>query len=93
MEYWSPRDFQLSVDDKHFAFKMDTDLYILMKAKARAYSINMSRDGTKFVVCSSDQKIRIFRFLDGKLSRAYDESPQSTQDLQRAGGGGSLLHF
>lgn len=87
IEYWSPIDHHLSNDERHFRSKMDTDLFGLMRAKAAAWSIAVSSDGSKFAIYSSDQKIRLFKFLEGKLSRAYDESLGCAQDLQRSGGG------
>jgi len=89
IEYWSPKDYQLSKDERHFASKMATDLYTFMKAKAHVFALAISNDGNKFATFSSDDKVRVFRFLDGKLSRAYDEALQSVQDLQRAGSGES----
>lgn len=86
IEYWSPRDYQLSNDERHFTSKLDTDLFALMKSKANAWSIAVSPDGSRFAVYSSDHKVRLFRFLDGKLSRTYDESLTCAQDLQRTGG-------
>eukprot|EP00951_Prasinocladus_malaysianus_P038912 scaffold430902_cov22-Prasinocladus_malaysianus.AAC.1 len=34
----------------------------------------VSKDGSKFASFCSDKKVRVFRFLTGKLYRAYDES-------------------
>ena len=87
IEYWSPIDYHLSNDERHFSSKMETDLFTLMRAKAMAWSIAVAPDGSRFAIYSSDQKIRVFRFLEGKLSRAYDESLACAQDLQRSGGG------
>ena len=87
IEYWSPMDYQLSKDDRHFSSKLSTDLFTLMKAKTAAWSLAISSDGSKFAVYCSDHKIRVFKFLEGKLSRAYDESLACAQDLQRTGGG------
>lgn len=34
----------------------------------------VSKDGSQFVVCGSDSRLRVFRFTTGKLRRVYDES-------------------
>ena len=93
IEYWSPEDYQLSKDERHFVSKMDTDLYALLKAKTAATALAIAPDGSRFATLARDHKVRVFRFLDGKLSRTYDESMQSAQDLQRAGGGEFFLLF
>lgn len=87
IEYWSPQDFQLSTDERHFTSKLDTDLFALMKAKAEPWSLAISPDCLRFAISSSDEKIRIFKFLEGKLSKTYDESLACAQDMQRTGGG------
>lgn len=41
-------------EEVQFSFKLDTDLYALAKAKTSAHSIDVSRDGSKFVTFSAD---------------------------------------
>lgn len=90
IEYWSTEDYALSKDERHFASKMDTDLFALLKAKTTCRSLAISPDGEKFACYCDDQKVRVFRFLDGKLSRVFDESIETAHALQREGGGRSI---
>ena len=54
IEYWSPSTFSFT-DGTAFKSKLDTDLYALAKAKAAALSLDVSRDGSQFVIFSSDR--------------------------------------
>ena len=40
------------------------------------YAVQVSEDGSQFCLFCEDFKIRVFRFLTGKLKRSYDESPK-----------------
>ncbi len=60
IEYWSPSSFRFPDDGVVFRSKLDTDLYALAKAKAIAYSLDVSRDGSLFVVFSSDRSVLDF---------------------------------
>lgn len=84
IEYWSADSYRQPQDEVQFSFKMDTDLYALAKAKTCAHSIDVSKDGSKFVTFSADSKVRVFHFSTGKLSRSYDESLAAANDLQRS---------
>ena len=56
LEYWCPgTGGALPAGAVSFSFKLDTDLYALAKAKAHALSLDVSKDGSKFVVFSSDR--------------------------------------
>ena len=55
IEYWSPSSFRFPDDGVAFRSKLDTDLYTLAKARAIACSLDVSRDGSQFVVFSSDR--------------------------------------
>ena len=84
IEYWSPSTRELVKEEDGLAFgsKFKTDLYALMKAKTRAKCMTVARDGSKFAVLSADDKIRLFRFLDGKLLKVIDESIDAMQAIQ-----------
>ena len=82
IEYWSPSTGELVKDGLAFESKFKTDLYALMKAKTKAKCLSVSPDGSKFAVFSEDEKLRFFRFLDGKLLKVIDESIDSTQAIQ-----------
>ena len=93
IEYWSPTNQELIKDDLIFSSKFETDLYCLSKSKAVAKTISCSHDGAKFAILSSDDKIRIFRYLDGKLVKVIDESISSAQELQKSGSGELVKGF
>lgn len=48
--------------------------------------ITLSPDSSSFVTFSlPDRQIRVFNFLTGKISRKYDESLTTIQEMQQAG--------
>ncbi|MEQ2208775.1 Peptidylprolyl isomerase domain and WD repeat containing protein 1, partial [Xenoophorus captivus] len=75
LEYWTglPNEFKFP---KHvdWEYKTDTDLYEFAKQKTYPISLAFSPDGKKMATIASDRKVRIFRFLTGKLMRVFDES-------------------
>lgn len=83
IEYWSPSEGQLIKDGLSFTSKFSTDLYALMKSKATACALAISPDGSKFAIMSSDKRIRLFKYLSGKLSKVFDESLEAIQELQK----------
>lgn len=87
IDFWSPDGYGFPQDEVSFTSKLDTDLYALAKAKVAAHSLEISPDGSRFVVVASDRKIRVFKFASGKLSRVYDESLEAANQLQRGGSG------
>jgi peptidylprolyl isomerase domain and WD repeat-containing protein 1 len=74
-----------------FETKLDTDLYCLAKAKTTAMSLDVSKDGTKFVLFGADRRIRILRYTTGKLIKTYDESLEASRELQKSGPEGLRL--
>jgi len=85
IEYWSPVDYQFPTAAVDFRFKSDTDLYSLAKAKTKALSLEMSKDGEQFSTMGPDRRVRVFRFATGKLRHVIDESLESANDVQRSG--------
>ena len=75
VEYWSgPKgdyDFPKNVA---FESKIDTDLYDFAKHKTYPTSMAVSNNGKFIATLGADKKIRIFRFLMGKLYCVIDES-------------------
>lgn len=75
LEYWTglPSEFKFP---KHvqWEYKTDTDLYEFAKCKTYPTSLAFSPDGKKMATIATDRKVRIFRFLTGKLMRVFDES-------------------
>ncbi|XP_005997502.1 peptidylprolyl isomerase domain and WD repeat-containing protein 1 [Latimeria chalumnae] len=84
LEYWTgpPNDYKFprNVD---WEYKTDTDLYEFAKCKTYPCSISFSPDGKKMATIGSDRKVRIFRFLTGKLARVFDESLTMFTELQQ----------
>lgn len=75
LEYWTglPSEFRFP-KNVHWEYKTDTDLYEFAKHKTYPTSLAFSPDGQKMATIASDRKVRIFRFLTGKLMRVFDES-------------------
>lgn len=75
LEYWTglPSEFKFP-KHVHWEYKTDTDLYEFAKHKTYPTSLAFSPDGKKMATIASDRKVRIFRFLTGKLMRVFDES-------------------
>ncbi|XP_071322219.1 peptidylprolyl isomerase domain and WD repeat-containing protein 1 [Trachinotus anak] len=84
LEYWTglPSEFKFP---KHvdWEYKTDTDLYEFAKHKTYPTSLAFSPDGKKMATIASDRKVRIFRFLTGKLMRVFDESLTMFTELQQ----------
>lgn len=59
---------------KLFAFVASLLIELQDYSDKRACVVQMSNDGTQFVVTSPDRRIRVFWFKTGKLRRVYDES-------------------
>ena len=68
-----------------FKFKSETDLYDIAKAKAMPLGLAVAPTGLAFAVTSTDRKVRLFRFRSGKLLRAYSESLEYYEALQKEG--------
>ena len=75
IEYWTGPPYEYKFPKNvNWEYKTDTDLYEFAKCKAYPTSICFSPDGKKLATIGSDRKVRIFRFLTGKLMRVFDES-------------------
>ncbi|CAI5742053.1 unnamed protein product [Hyaloperonospora brassicae] len=81
IEYWDTETHKLPLGVQ-FRYKGETDLYELAKCKTYATALDVSRDGSKFVVTAKDNQIRVMRFVTGKLRRKYDESLAVFEDAQ-----------
>ncbi|KAJ1209584.1 hypothetical protein NDU88_004958 [Pleurodeles waltl] len=84
IEYWTgpPQEYKFP-KNVHWEYKTDTDLYEFAKCKAYLTSMCFSPDGKKLATIGSDRKVRIFRFLTGKLMRVFDESLSMFTELQQ----------
>ncbi|XP_064460866.1 peptidylprolyl isomerase domain and WD repeat-containing protein 1-like [Ornithodoros turicata] len=84
VEYWTGQrgDFGFP---KHVEFqsKLDTDLYEFVKAKTYLTGLTFSPDGYHFATMATDRKVRVFRFLTGKLVLVLDEGLQQLSQLQQ----------
>jgi peptidylprolyl isomerase domain and WD repeat-containing protein 1 len=76
VEYWQgvKNDFKFPSKVVSFESKLDTGLYEFAKNKTLVTSLAVSNDGTKFATVSIDRKVRVFKFLTGKLIRVFDEA-------------------
>uniref|UniRef100_A0A8C9Z863 peptidylprolyl isomerase n=1 Tax=Sander lucioperca TaxID=283035 RepID=A0A8C9Z863_SANLU len=84
LEYWTglPSEFRFP-KHVHWEYKTGTDLYEFVKHKTYPTSLTFSSDGKKMATIASDRKVRIFRFLTGKLMRVFDESLSMFTELQQ----------
>uniref|UniRef100_A0A8C2REM7 Peptidylprolyl isomerase domain and WD repeat-containing protein 1 n=1 Tax=Capra hircus TaxID=9925 RepID=A0A8C2REM7_CAPHI len=84
IEYWTGPPYEYKFPKNvNWEYKTDTDLYEFAKCKAYPTSICFSPDGKKLATIGSDRKVRIFRFLTGKLMRVFDESLSMFTELQQ----------
>jgi len=75
VEYWrGPKGDYGIPKNVAFESKIDTDLYEFAKNKTYVTSMSISPDGKFFATFGADKKIRVFRFLMGKLYCVIDES-------------------
>ena len=85
LEYWMGAKDDFKVPDKRvvmFDSKLDTDLFDMAKNKTFSLSLNISPNGKLVASYGADRKIRIFRFLSGKLYCVIDESLSHYMKLQ-----------
>lgn len=84
LEYWTglPTDFKFP-RQVEWEYKTDTDLYEFAKCKTFPTSLAFTPDGKKMAAIAADRKVRIFRFLTGKLARVFDESLTMFTELQQ----------
>ncbi|KAF3849261.1 hypothetical protein F7725_015758 [Dissostichus mawsoni] len=84
LEYWTGLRNEFKFPKYvHWEYKTDTDLYEFAKHKTYPTSLTFSPDGKKMATIASDRKVRIFRFLTGKLMRVFDESLSMFTELQQ----------
>ena len=85
IEYWMGPKRDYKIPDKKvvmFDSKLDTDLFDLAKNKTYPLSISVSPNGKFIAIYGADRKIRVFRFLSGKLYCVIDESLSHHMKLQ-----------
>ncbi|XP_043225175.1 peptidylprolyl isomerase domain and WD repeat-containing protein 1-like isoform X2 [Amphibalanus amphitrite] len=85
IEYWTgpKHDYQYPRNVR-FESKLDTDLFEFARRKTVPRALSFSPDGRLFATIAADRKIRVFRFLTGKLTRVLDESIAHYTELQQA---------
>ncbi|RWS20331.1 peptidylprolyl isomerase domain and WD repeat-containing protein 1-like protein, partial [Leptotrombidium deliense] len=85
LEYWSSpeNDYKFPQSVVDFQYKIETDLFEFVKTKTTPFDLSFSEDGLLFASISSDRKIRIFKFLTGKIVRVFDEGLQQLQATQQ----------
>jgi peptidylprolyl isomerase domain and WD repeat-containing protein 1 len=84
LEYWQGHKHNFAFPEKivQFESKLDTSLYEFAKNKTIVTGISVNSDGKKFATMSTDRKVRVFLFLNGKLIRVYDESLARFSEIQ-----------
>lgn len=85
VEYWSgpKREYKFPKSMVKFKYKSDTDLYVFVECKKIPTGLAISPNGRLFATIAKDRKIRVFKFLTGKLTRVFDESLQTFSELQQ----------
>ncbi|CAG2101789.1 unnamed protein product [Medioppia subpectinata] len=85
LDYWMSHrnDYKFPENIVDFNSKLDTDLYEFAKNKTIPHDICYSNDGKLFASICADRKVRVFKFLTGKLVRVFDESLQQLTQLQQ----------
>ncbi len=86
VEYWSgPRgDYDFPHRSVMFESKLDTDLFDFAKNKTSALNLTVSPNGQFLASLGADKKVRVFRFLSGKLYCVIDEGLRHYIELQQA---------
>ncbi|OQV23841.1 Peptidylprolyl isomerase domain and WD repeat-containing protein 1 [Hypsibius exemplaris] len=76
LEYWhgATGEYQFPEKVVDFEFKTDTDLFEFASSKSTPTGMEFSKDGRLIATIATDRKVRIFRFLTGKLFKVLDES-------------------
>ncbi|XP_071507877.1 peptidylprolyl isomerase domain and WD repeat-containing protein 1-like [Diadema antillarum] len=84
LEYWmGPKKDYIFPPMVNFRYKTDTDLYEFVKCKTVPTCLSISPNGKLIATIAKDRKIRIFRFLTGKLTKVLDESLQTFTELHQ----------
>ncbi|KIH90348.1 peptidylprolyl isomerase domain and WD repeat-containing protein 1 [Sporothrix brasiliensis 5110] len=85
VEYWRPNG-TYEKPDNVFRLKSSTSLFEFKKNKTVPTALALSPTGQQFATLSMpDRKVRLFDFATGKLTRTYDESLRTLEDMQQAG--------
>ncbi|KDD76769.1 hypothetical protein H632_c112p2, partial [Helicosporidium sp. ATCC 50920] len=83
VEYWARESLAPASRGLSFEFKMDTDLYALAQAGSWAHAVRLSPAEDRMALVCSDRRVRVFDVRSGRLLRAYNESLQAAQELQK----------
>lgn len=84
VEYWTGQKGDYCFPKQvQFQSKLDTDLFELVRAKTYPTGLAFSPDGCQFATLTTDRKVRVFRFLTGKLILVLDEGLQQLSQLQQ----------
>eukprot|EP00105_Crassostrea_gigas_P002399 XP_011414911.1 PREDICTED: peptidylprolyl isomerase domain and WD repeat-containing protein 1 [Crassostrea gigas] len=84
LEYWTGPKTDFAFPKKVlWEYKTDTDLYEFAKCKTIPTGLSFSKDGRQMATIAKDRKVRVFKYLTGKLSKVLDESLQQFTELQQ----------
>jgi len=86
LEYWQGHRYNFKFPEKivKYESKLDTGLFEFAKNKTEVTGLAVTNDGTKFATISTDRKVRVFKFLTGKLIRVYDECLANFAEAQQS---------
>ncbi|CAH1775450.1 unnamed protein product [Owenia fusiformis] len=84
VEYWTgPKTDYKFPKTVAWEYKTDTDLYEFAKNNTVPISLAFSPNGKLLATLAKDRKVRIFKFLTGKLTKILDESLSQFTHLQQ----------
>ncbi|KAL0487258.1 hypothetical protein AKO1_001072 [Acrasis kona] len=84
IEYWNPFTGKAPAPNQlKFKFKTQTDLYTFCESNTYPMSLDFNKDGSMFACMGRDSIVRVFHFLTGKLKKAYNETMERSNQLQR----------
>ena len=78
IEYWDIQDHQFPEAAVKFAYKTETDLFALAKAKTRASSLAVSSDGSQFAMFCADRYVNQKQASSMKLTLLIAKSALMT---------------
>lgn len=87
IEYWQPSEpWGLPSLSGMWQYKSQTDLFHFKKTKTIPTSLTFSPSSSHFACLALPSRaVHVFSFLNGKLTRTYDESLTAITEMQQAG--------
>lgn len=87
IEYWSADEpYSLPTKGVAWQYKSDTSLYDFVKQKTSPDCLTFNHAYTHFATMGvQDRIVRVWAYATAKVIRKYDESLQTTSEMQQAG--------